>query len=55
MDWFSMVMEIKITKHVNLLLLTQDLEYFLDFEKQQLIPHCDLYLTRLEAKIALDH
>jgi hypothetical protein len=30
-------------------------EYFLGFEKQQLIQSCELYLTRLEAKLALDH
>jgi hypothetical protein len=50
-----MVREIKVTKHVNLLLPIQDLEYFLDFEKQQLIHSCELYLTRLKAKLALDH
>jgi hypothetical protein len=50
-----MVREIKVTKPINLLLPTQDLEYFLGLEKQQLIQTCDLYLTRLDAKLALDH
>jgi hypothetical protein len=49
-----MVREINITKHVNLLLPLKDLEKFL-FQKQQLIPSCELYLTKLEAKLALDH
>jgi hypothetical protein len=55
MDWLSMVREIKITKHVNLLLPLKDLEKFLIFQKQQLIQSCELYLTKLEAKLALDH
>jgi hypothetical protein len=55
MDWFSMVREIKITKHVNLLLPLKDLEKFPIFQKQQLIQSCELYLTKLEAKLALDH
>jgi hypothetical protein len=55
MDWFSMVREIKITKHVNLLLPLKDLEKFLIFQKQQLIQSGELYLTKLEAKLALDH
>jgi hypothetical protein len=42
-------------EHVNFLLSIQDVEYFLGFEKQQLIQSCELYLTRLEAKLALDH
>jgi hypothetical protein len=41
-------------EHVKFLLSIQDLEYFLGFEKQQLIQSCELYLTRLEAK-APDH
>jgi hypothetical protein len=42
-------------EHVNFQLSIQDLEYFLGFEKQQLIQYCELYLTRLEAKLAIDH
>jgi hypothetical protein len=55
MDWFNMVKEIKIIKHVNLLLPLKDLEKFLIFQKQQLIQSCELYLIKLEAKLALDH
>jgi hypothetical protein len=55
MSWFSMVREIKITKQVNLLLPILGLRIFSDFEKQQLIQSCELYLTRLEAKLTLDH
>jgi hypothetical protein len=55
MDWFSMVREINITQQVNLLLPILGLRIFFGFEKQQLIQSCELYLTRLEAKLALDH
>jgi hypothetical protein len=55
MDWFSMVREIKITKQVNLLLPILGLRIFSSFEKQQLIQYFELYLTRLETKLALDH
>jgi hypothetical protein len=42
-------------EHVNFLLSIQDLEHFLGFEKQQLIQSRELYLTKLEAKLALGH
>jgi hypothetical protein len=50
-----MVKEIKITKQVNLLLPILGLRIFFGFEKQQLIQYCELYFTRLEAKLNIDH
>ena len=55
-NWVTMwFWEIEIPKNVNLLLPLKDLEYFLLFPKQQLVQPCELYLTKLEAKLDLDH
>ena len=55
-NWVTMwFWKIEIPKHVNLLLPLKDLEYFLLFPKQQLVQPCELYLTKLEAKLDLDH
>jgi hypothetical protein len=47
--------KIKCHEHVDLMLPFRDLEYFLLSQKQQLIQFCELYLTRLETKLALYH
>jgi hypothetical protein len=50
-----MKLEDKMSQSNQLAAVTTRTEYFSKCWKQQLIPHCDLYLTRLETKLALDH
>jgi hypothetical protein len=47
--------KINYCKHVNSQLPNRDLELFSASSKEQLIQYWELYLTRLEAKLALDH